>query len=65
MTKQIIAFDKEQIHAGNKGLAIDHDAVAMRVDALLSTMTLAQKINQIRGLQPETIDGLYLSLIHI
>ena len=59
MTKQIIAFDKEQIHAGNKGLAIDHDAVAMRVDALLSTMTLAQKINQIRGLQPETIDGLY------
>ena len=59
MTRQIIAFDKEQIHAGNKGLAIDHDAVTKRVDALLSTMTLAQKINQIRGLQPETIDGLY------
>ena len=59
MTRQIIAFDNEQIHAGNKGLAIDHDAVTKRVDALLSTMTLAQKINQIRGLQPETIDGLY------
>ncbi len=59
MTRQIIAFDNEQIHAGNKGLAIDHDAVTKRVDALLSTMTLAQKINQIRGLQTETIDGLY------
>lgn len=59
MTRQITAFDNEEIHAGNKGLAIDHQAVAERVNALLSTMTLAQKVNQIRGLQPETIDGLY------
>ncbi|TDJ26034.1 MAG: glycosyl hydrolase [Gammaproteobacteria bacterium] len=59
MTKRIRAFDAEAIHAGNKGLAIDHDAVARTVDELLDRMTLAQKIHEIRGCQAESIDGLY------
>ena len=59
MTKPIRAFDAEAIHAGNKGLAIDHEAVAATVDALLARMTLAQKIHEIRGCQAESIDGLY------
>ncbi|MFT5562709.1 MAG: beta-glucosidase [Litorivivens sp.] len=61
MSRQIIAFDYDRIHAGNKGLYIDHAAITERVDKLLSSMTLAQKINQIRGLQNETIEGLYYS----
>jgi len=61
MSRQVIAFDNDQIHAGNKGLKIDHEEIAARVTVLLADMTLAQKINQIRGLQADTIDGLYYS----
>lgn len=59
MTKKILAFDHDKIHAGNKGLAIDHDAVDRQVDKLLESMTLAQLFNEIRGLQPAPIEGLY------
>ncbi|MEM7019545.1 MAG: glycoside hydrolase family 3 C-terminal domain-containing protein [Pseudomonadota bacterium] len=59
MTKTIKAFDKQKIHAGNKGLTIDHDAVAQATDALMKDMTLVQKVNEIRGLQMQPIDGFY------
>ncbi len=55
----VIAFDKTAIHAGNKGLSIDHDEVSIRVDQLMATMTLSQKLNEIRGKQNNAIDGLY------
>ncbi len=55
----VIAFDKAVIHAGNKGLDIDHDEVAVKVDQLMATMTLSQKLNEIRGKQNNAIDGLY------
>ena len=57
--KTVIAFDKEAIHAGNKGLAIDHDAMAIKVDDVMAGMSFTQKLNEIRGLQPKSIDGLY------
>lgn len=47
------------MHEGNRGLAIDHDAVAGRVTALLATMTLEQKLHELRGWQRAPIDGLY------
>ncbi|SVC68658.1 uncharacterized protein METZ01_LOCUS321512, partial [marine metagenome] len=55
------AFDKTAIHAGNKGLAVDHSAVAVEVEKLLFSMTLEQKINEIHGLQPMPVDGFYLA----
>jgi beta-glucosidase len=61
MTEKVNAFDEDSIHEGNKGLAIDHDAIAPEVEKLLASMTLEQKFNQIRGLQPQPIDGLYHS----
>ena len=57
--KHILAFDARAIHRGNKGLAIDHVAVALEVDALLARMTTAQQINELRGSSPRPIDGLY------
>ena len=39
MTREILAFDHDLIHAGNKGLGIDHDNVTAQVDALLEQMT--------------------------
>jgi beta-glucosidase len=57
--KRIKAFDSATIHAGNKGLAIDHAAVARQVDALIDSMTLEQQFNELRGLQKRPIDGLY------
>jgi len=57
--KSVLAFNKNKIHEGNKGLAIDHGKVEVKVDELLSSMTLQQKINQLRGLQVQPIDGLY------
>jgi beta-glucosidase len=59
MSKEILAFDPLTIHAGNKGLAIDHAAVQAQVEALLESMTLAQQVNEIRGLQAQPVDGLY------
>ncbi len=53
------AFDAEVIHAGNKGLAVDHDAVKVEVEKLLESMTLEQKLNELHGLQTTPIDGLY------
>ena len=59
MTREVLAFDHELIHAGNKGLGIDHDEVAEQVNALLEQMSLSQLLNEIRGLQSHAIDGLY------
>lgn len=53
------AFDADAIRAGNYGLSIDHEKVEREADALLARMSLAQKIHEIRGLQPQPIDGLY------
>ncbi|MCH7742449.1 MAG: glycoside hydrolase family 3 C-terminal domain-containing protein [Proteobacteria bacterium] len=57
--RRVTAFDETVIHAGNKGHGIDHEDVGVEVDALMATMTLSQKINQIHGLQPTPVDGLY------
>lgn len=59
MTRYIKAFDPDTIHHGNKGISVDHETVAGKVRELLGRMTLAQKINEIRGRQAEPIDGLY------
>ncbi len=61
MSRQIKAFDRDVIHQGNRGLAIDHEAVAQRVDALMETMSLGQKVHEIRGQQVQSIDGLYFA----
>lgn len=58
-TQPFEAFDPVSIHAGNKALGFDHDAIASHTQKLLSNMSLEQKINEIRGLQPSPIDGLY------
>jgi beta-glucosidase len=57
--KRITAFDRKAIHRGNKGLDIDHAAVAREVDALLGRMTAAQKLNELRGSSPRPVEGLY------
>ncbi len=57
--KRVLAFDAAAIHRGNKGLDLDHAAIADEVDALLSRMTQAQKINELRGSAPRPVDGLY------
>jgi beta-glucosidase len=57
--KRITAFDRKAIHRGNKGLDIDHAAVAREVDALLGRMTPAQKLNELRGSSPRPVEGLY------
>lgn len=57
--RKVLAFDHDKIHDGNKGLAIDHDAVDVVVDKLLATMTMAQMFNEIRGSQTTPVDGLY------
>ena len=56
---RILAFDEEVIHAGNKGLGIDHDKIDVTVGELLAQMTLAQKFNEIRGTQTAPVEGLY------
>jgi beta-glucosidase len=55
----IKAFDSDAIRNGNFALGIDHEKVARETDVLLARMSLAQKINEIRGLQPHPIDGLF------
>lgn len=57
--RSISAFDHERIHAGNRGLAVDHEAVQIEVDRLLSNMTLEQKLHELHGWQPGPIDGFY------
>ena len=59
MNRTINAFDPAVIHAGNRGLDIDHDAVAAQVQELLATMTLDQQIFEIHGWQGAPIDGLF------
>jgi len=53
------AFDADSILAGNFALGIDHEKIERETDELLARMTLAQKINEIRGTQPTPIEGLY------
>jgi beta-glucosidase len=53
------AFDREKIHAGNIGREVDHAAVEVEVERLLASMSLQQKIHEIRGWQAAPIDGLY------
>ena len=53
------AFDEEAIAAGNFALGIDHEKAERETDASLAKMTAAQKQNEIRGLQPRPIDGLF------
>ena len=53
------AFDREKIHAGNIGREVDHAAVEVEVERLLVSMSLQQKIHEIRGWQAAPIDGLY------
>jgi len=60
MTEELVlAFDEDLIHAGNRGLALDHEAASRRVGQLLARMTLEQKFNEIRGRQGTPIDGLW------
>ena len=57
--RSVKAFDHEAIHAGNKGLSIDHETVQLEVERLLGEMTLEQKINELHGLQTAPVDGFY------
>jgi beta-glucosidase len=59
LSKTIRAFDADLIHAGNRGLTIDHDAVAAALDALLADLDTAALRHEIRGWQPAPIEGLY------
>lgn len=53
------AFDTDALYAGNFALGIDHEKVERETDVLMARMSLAQKINEIRGRQPQPIEGLY------
>ena len=53
------SFDREKIHAGNIGRNVDHTAVQIEVERLLASMSLQQKIHEIRGWQAAPIDGLF------
>jgi beta-glucosidase len=57
--RAVKAFDQEKIHEGNIGLSIDHEAVSVEVDRLLSSMSLEQQLNELHGWQVAPIDGLY------
>lgn len=57
--RSVSAVEPQDITRGNRGLQIDHAKTTAAVDALLQQMTLAQKLNEIRGLQPAPIDGFY------
>lgn len=65
MSKQVrstvLAFDSDAIHAGNLAIENADPNLDAKVESILSKMTLAQKNNEIRGLQAESIDGLYYS----
>ena len=49
MPRRIAAFDAEALQRGNRGLAIDHEAVARETDALMKRTSLSQQVNEIRG----------------
>lgn len=52
-------FDRLAVHAGNRGLSVDHADAARRAAALVESMTLEQKFHELRGWQRQPIDGLY------
>ncbi len=53
------AFDPDAIHAGNHALGVDAEKLDRETDELLARMSLAQKIHEIRGLQPIPIDEMW------
>ena len=57
--RSVKAFDREQIHEGNKGLGVDADSVQVRVEELLATMSLDQQMHELHGWQLAPTDGLY------
>jgi len=59
--RSVKAFDRTEIHAGNKGLAVHHDSVSVQVERLLDSMTLAQKVHEVHGMQTAPVDGFYLA----
>jgi len=59
MNKTVQAFDRSAIFEGNRALEIDHETVALAVDQLLSSMTLTDKLDQLRGSQTAPVAGLY------
>lgn len=59
--ERVKAFDAESIHAGNRGLSLDHEEIATQVSSIIQKMSLAQKLNEIRGTQQAPVDGLYLA----
>jgi beta-glucosidase len=61
LSKTQKAFDPVAIHAGNRGLDIDHAAVSEKVDSLLDRMSLDQQINEIHGWQGAPIEGLFFA----
>ena len=59
MNKTVQAFDRSAIFAGNRALSFDREAVALAVEQRLSSMTLEDKLDQLRGMQTAPIEGLY------
>ena len=59
VNKTVQAFDRSAIFEGNRALEIDHETVALAVDQLLSSMTLTDKLDQLRGSQTAPVAGLY------
>lgn len=57
----VAPLDVQSLLEGNRALTCDAAAVEQRVDGLVATMTLEQKIAEMHGLQSATIDGLYYS----
>lgn len=53
------AFDPEKIHEGNLAFQIDQAAARQATERLLSRMSLAQKIHEIRGHGSEPKDSLW------
>ncbi len=56
---QVIAFDGEAIAEGNRGLLCDDAAIDARVETILQTMTLEQKVAQMHGASLLPSDDLY------
>ena len=57
--RRVKAFAADAIHAGNRGLNLDHETIQKKADDLLAKMSFEQKLNEIRGKQAAPIDGLY------
>jgi beta-glucosidase len=59
LTRLVHAFDAAAIHAGNRALDFEHDAIAAAARALVERMTLDQLVNEIRGRAATPAEGLY------